>query len=279
MPNNDWYTPRWLVEALESAVGGIDIDPCSGCEPEPIAPTTYTKADDGLAQDWSGTVYVNPPYQRYVIDEWAEKIHDEATRPGGPDLILALLPARMSADWWNDYVSPADVLFVFTSRLRFGGADNDGGFASVLAAYGDVPPQLIETLQTTRTPAKVYEGHEIAAVWRAYRGDRIRVETDLRGAAAPDGVDTVAEATVETVSVSDDGLIEILAVQPAIDQDHETYFLIEVPEENPIDVRCSVARGIVDAGFRNVPISNVEPIRDEGPTEERKQATLMEVVA
>lgn len=272
---DDWFTPRWLVEDLQAAVGGFDLDTAAGCEPEPVADTVFTlgvvRYDprdygvnvvrcDGTEQPWKGKVFVNPPYSRGNIDAFAEKIHAEATREGGPELILALLPARMSADWWHQYVTPADMLFVFENRIRFGGAENDGGFASVLAAYGDVPESLIDTMQHTEIPATVYKGHEIPCLGSLSWGSTLRIETDTRGAATPQGVDGVAQATIETASVSDDGLVEVLAVQPAVNQDHETYFLLEFPRNDPMDVRCSVARGVRDAGFRMVPIQRVNPV-------------------
>lgn len=272
---DDWYTPHWLVNALQEAVGGFDMDTAAGCEPKPIADTvitlngvSYDPRDYGVSViradattlPWEGTVFVNPPYSRYNIDAFAKKIYEESTRDDGPELILALLPARMSADWWHDYVTPADMQFVFKSRLRFGGANNDGGFASVLAAYGDVPPALIEALEETKTPAHPYKGHDNPGLANVYRGSVLQIETDLRGAAAPEGVDGMAEATVQTVSVSDDGLAEVLAVQRAENQDHETYFLLEFPVNDPLNIRCSICRGIQETGFRQVAIERVERV-------------------
>lgn len=61
---SSWYTPSYIVEAARAALGGvIDIDPAS-CE---IANRTvraggyYNEAADGLAHDWHGTVFLNPP--------------------------------------------------------------------------------------------------------------------------------------------------------------------------------------------------------------------------
>jgi ParB family chromosome partitioning protein len=57
------YTPSDIVEAARATMGSIDLDPAS-CE---LANQTvragriFTAADDGLAHEWSGNVFLNPP--------------------------------------------------------------------------------------------------------------------------------------------------------------------------------------------------------------------------
>jgi len=85
VPETDYQgTPPELARDLKAAVGGrFDTDPCSGAEPEPIAHTRYTEADDGLAADspWTGTVFVNPPYSD--AEPWARKaVHAVKDRAG-----------------------------------------------------------------------------------------------------------------------------------------------------------------------------------------------------
>ncbi len=59
----DWYTPTSVVTAARTALGGtIDLDPMSEelANLHIRAGEIFTAADDGLAQEWYGRVFLNP---------------------------------------------------------------------------------------------------------------------------------------------------------------------------------------------------------------------------
>lgn len=61
LTSDDYYTPRWVFDALALR---FDVDVCSppgGVEWIP-ADKFYTVADDGLSQRWEGRVWMNPPF-------------------------------------------------------------------------------------------------------------------------------------------------------------------------------------------------------------------------
>ena len=59
----EWWTPAELVEAARDVLGVIELDPasCAGAQATVRARRFHTLEDDGLAQEWSGAVWLNPP--------------------------------------------------------------------------------------------------------------------------------------------------------------------------------------------------------------------------
>jgi DNA adenine methylase len=129
--NSEWYTPQWLLEPLYEAMDGqpFDLDPCSptkGAGAPVWARQHFTVEDDGLAQDWSGRCYLNPPYSN--LEPWLRKAADatwcrgvlnppteEAGRRDHPlcEAVVALIPARTHTLYWKKFVdSHARVLFL-----------------------------------------------------------------------------------------------------------------------------------------------------------------------
>lgn len=129
---DEWYTPPEIVAKVVECLGTIDLDPCSPAEPTIPAKRFYTKADDGLARDWKGTVYMNPPYGR-EIGQWAEKLVSEY-KVGRTKEALALVPSRTDTEWFRLF---ANYAFCFVAgRLRFSRATNSAPFPSALIYLG-----------------------------------------------------------------------------------------------------------------------------------------------
>ena len=77
----EWETPQAFFDALDAEFH-FTLDPCSTDENAKCA-KHYTKAQDGLAQDWTGeTVYCNPPYGR-EMPKWIQKCYEHKNRGGG----------------------------------------------------------------------------------------------------------------------------------------------------------------------------------------------------
>ncbi|MEB2351839.1 MAG: DNA N-6-adenine-methyltransferase [Burkholderiaceae bacterium] len=96
----EWYTPADIIERAVVALTGIDLDPCSNSQESPNVPAAmhYTRAADGLAREWQGKVYMNPPYGR-EIGQWVEKLVTEY-RTGRVTEAIALVPARTDTAWF-----------------------------------------------------------------------------------------------------------------------------------------------------------------------------------
>lgn len=141
---DEWSSPREIVEPLDEAIGGFDLDPCSGAESSPFAAETYTESDDGLSQPWHGSVWVNPPYSG--VSEWVEKaafeVHD-----GDAETVVFLCKGDSSTEWWHCAVSESECVLAIDRRLSFGSGDNSAPFASHVIIFGEVSKTLVSEME------------------------------------------------------------------------------------------------------------------------------------
>lgn len=142
--SDEWYTPADVLARVIRVLGSIELDPCSNSHEAPNVPAMrhFTRADDGLAQEWrANTMFMNPPYGR-GIDAWIEKLCD-AFEAGDIQAAIALVPARTDTQWFQrlrDYPR----CFV-TGRLAFNSPDGRKGsspFPSALVYLGPNPAEF-----------------------------------------------------------------------------------------------------------------------------------------
>lgn len=126
----DWTTPQAFFDALDAEFG-FDLD-AAASHKNHKCDRYYTKDDDALLQEWTGTVFCNPPYCRKT-SLFVKKAYEEHQKHG--NVIVMLLPARTGAKWFHEYVySKAEIRFV-RGRLKFGGSKNNAPFDSMVCIY------------------------------------------------------------------------------------------------------------------------------------------------
>lgn len=108
----EWGTPQDFFDRLDGEFG-FTIDVCAVPENAKCA-RFYSPDEDGLAQEWTGTCWLNPPYGR-KIGRWIRKAY-EASRAGAT--VVCLIPSRTDTAWFHDYVVRGEVRFV-RGRLLF----------------------------------------------------------------------------------------------------------------------------------------------------------------
>ena len=128
----EWATPQSLFDDL-AAEFGFETDVCATAENTKCA-TFFTKEDDGLAQQWSGVCWMNPPYGRQIGD-WVRKAFESAQAGA---TVVCLLPARTDTRWWHDYAAQGEVRFI-QGRLKFGGGKNSAPFPSAIVIFRPPP--------------------------------------------------------------------------------------------------------------------------------------------
>jgi len=124
-----WETPQDLFRILDDRFH-FSTDVCA-IEENAKCTHYYSPEVDGLAQTWTGTCFMNPPYGR-KIGEWVEKALQSAQ---GGAVVVCLLPARTDTRWWHDFVIRAAHIVFLRGRLKFGGSKTSAPFPSVIVIF------------------------------------------------------------------------------------------------------------------------------------------------
>jgi hypothetical protein len=138
--SDDYYTPKWIFEALglefdldvSSPVGGISWIP---------AKRYFTQYDDGLAQDWNGQrVWMNPPYSN--PSKWVAKWLENANG-------VCLVPMSKSK-WFEVLWENCGGIVAMPANLKFVNGQSEKAsifMPVVLAAIGD---ENVSALKSSR---------------------------------------------------------------------------------------------------------------------------------
>lgn len=129
---SEWPTPQSFFDEL-NAEFGFDLDPCSTHE-NAKCDRHFTAEEDGLRQEWKGTVYVNPPYGK-EIGLWVEKAYRSSLAGA---TVVCLLPANTDTRWFHDWCLKGELRFV-KGRLKFGDGKDSAPFASVVVVFRPAP--------------------------------------------------------------------------------------------------------------------------------------------
>lgn len=118
--NNEWYTPAEYIAAAWCVLGNIDLDPASSAEANTIvqADTYYTIDDDGLAKQWMGRVWLNPPYAADLVGKFTSKLHRHY-RAGDIEAAIVLVNNATETLWFQALSENAAAICFPEKRIRF----------------------------------------------------------------------------------------------------------------------------------------------------------------
>ena len=76
---SEWYTPSEYIESARKVMGSINCDPASSDSANKIVKALqyFTKKDDGRTKEWTGNIFLNPPYSQPLITEFTNLLVDK----------------------------------------------------------------------------------------------------------------------------------------------------------------------------------------------------------
>jgi hypothetical protein len=132
--SNEWYTPKFIFDALGCR---FDMDVAA-----PWGGPRYVPCDmwldegaNGLDAEWTGFVWMNPPFghQRHKR-MWLKKFFEHGNG-------IALVPDRTSAPWFQEYAVKADAMCFLAGKVKYerpdGSIGGSPGTGTVLLGAGD----------------------------------------------------------------------------------------------------------------------------------------------
>lgn len=114
--DNEWYTPSEYIEAARAVMGSIDLDPASNdyANQTVKAGEYYTEDDDGLAHEWFGNIWMNPPYSAKLIKPFIDKLI-----ASNFEQAVVLVNNATDTAWFRQLTERASAIVFTTGRIRF----------------------------------------------------------------------------------------------------------------------------------------------------------------
>jgi ParB family chromosome partitioning protein len=122
--SKEYYTPKEYADAARAVMGKIDLDPasCGEAQKNIGAKKYYTKEDDGLTQDWSGRIWLNPPYSKTEGESnqaiWSRRLI-ENYESGKVTQAVLLVKAALGYKWFEELWDIAPAVCFARDRLSF----------------------------------------------------------------------------------------------------------------------------------------------------------------
>jgi ParB family chromosome partitioning protein len=124
--NDEWFTETKYLQLARTVLGAIDLDPASHpvAQRRVRADTFFTKADDGLAHEWHGRVWLNPPFSRPLITRFTDKLLEEYA--AGRTTAAVMLTNAYTSTKWFQKAGRAATAICFTNGRRLKFVDANG---------------------------------------------------------------------------------------------------------------------------------------------------------
>jgi len=117
---NEWYTPAEYISLVRDVMGAIDLDPASCAEANKTigAVKFFTQREDGLRHDWIGRVWLNPPYSRTLVPQFAEKLKNEVVS-GNTTEAIGVFHNTTDTRWFHSLAEVCAAICFPNRRIKF----------------------------------------------------------------------------------------------------------------------------------------------------------------
>ena len=132
---DEHYTPEKITNFLYQFCPEFDLDPCSNPGKNICAKKHYTQEDNGLAHEWEGSVFINPPFSD--VETWVNKALDEYVKGNCIEVVfLSKFDGRVG--WFKPLIGNFSPFCIVQGYVSYYGNDGDAAtFTTALWYLGD----------------------------------------------------------------------------------------------------------------------------------------------
>jgi ParB family chromosome partitioning protein len=151
--DNEWYTPRHIIELARDALGSLDLDPasCALAQQTVKAGAYYDKHQNGLGHPWFGKVWLNPPYSRDLMAKFAGRLLHQYEK-GNVESGILLTHNCTETPWFQICAAGAVSVCFPRGRLRFHNPSrtikSTPGVGQALLYFGPDPKRFDKVFST-----------------------------------------------------------------------------------------------------------------------------------
>jgi phage N-6-adenine-methyltransferase len=133
---NEWYTPENHILLARSVLGHIDLDPASSHVANRVvgADKFFSEETNGLAQEWAGRVWMNPPYAQPLIAHFAEKLVQEFNA-GRVTAAIVLTNDSTDTAWFHQLAMASTAICFTRGRIKFVSPNGESGMPTQGQAF------------------------------------------------------------------------------------------------------------------------------------------------